>query len=196
MNWADIRPALLQLVETLTEDGTAVWADQPQPYIDPSCRYLIRLSLGPVRTLGVTDDRQVDFDAARPLNQELGDTLITIRALTLTLLAESLSQQDGETAWTYLERVRGRLYRRSSLAAFREVGCALISSGEVQDLSLPVDDRQTSRAALDLRIRSRTSEVDPVRYGYIATIEATATLKHGVPPDTVIQGNLTGILPP
>lgn len=169
--WETIRPALLSLVGSLTGLQT-IWSDQPQPFVSPTTRAIIRLSHGRMITQG-RDEIRWDYDAARPMNEEIRDTITGLRTFALTIRCESFEQTDAHVAAEYLEQIRNRLHRRTSTASLNAVGCAVISFSPVVDLPIAVDGRAASVASLDVMLRFAMAEDDPARYGYIATVDAT-----------------------
>lgn len=174
MNWTDIRAALKTLIGNLAElpgDETQ-WEDQGRLYVDSVGRAVALLKTDPITPIG-QDERITTYDETQALGEEMQDVLRGVRNFTLKVKVESYEQSDDSTAYTYVERVRDRISRASSLAALRDVGCAFIRTEPTADLSAVRDDRWTSIAVLDIRMRVAVSEADPARYGYIATVEVT-----------------------
>jgi hypothetical protein len=169
-----------------------VWADQPQPYIDPSIRAILRLSIKSVVSVG-EDELDQEYDAAQPLNEELADNVIGYRNFTLSIRAESFEQEDGLTASQYVERVRDRMARRGAYAALNAVDCAFWDVASTTDLPTQSDSRAASVTVLDLNMRGRVSEIDPARYGYIDSVEISDRL--GLPIRFANVGNNGAAIP-
>jgi hypothetical protein len=172
MSWATIRPVLKSLVAELS-GLTAHWEDQKRPFVPSAIRALALLSVSPVTPVGV-DDIVIDYDADRTEGQEICDNVLGVRNFTLSVKVESYEQGDALAAVNYLENLRNRLKRRSTGAALRAVGVAIRGTEPSRDLSALRDDRWTSIAVLDIRLRMAVSETDAAHgYSYIETVEIT-----------------------
>lgn len=176
-DFATIRDALKGLVISISSLGFAIWEDQRDVYVDAAKRAILKMNIVAPTSQGV-DDLVTTYDNTQAQGQEMLDTWRGVRKFTWRIKCESYSQEGGETAVAYLEQIRNRLPRQSSLAALRAVKVALISAFDVQDLSDYRDDHRTSIAVLDLRMRLAISEDDPARYGYIATLGSTGNITH------------------
>jgi hypothetical protein len=173
MNWITIRAALKTLIGDLAglPDGTE-FEDQPRPYVGDVSRAIALLSISSVVTIG-RDEVRTDYDVARPLCLEMRDVVHGVREFTLGIKVESYEQTDDATALAYCERIRDRMSFTSSLAALRAVQCAYIRHEPTRDLSTARDDRLTSIAVLDIRLRAHVTEADPARYGYMTSVQIT-----------------------
>lgn len=168
VNWSSIRPALRDIVAALSGLQT-VWADQPQPYVDPAQRAIARLSIKSVVSQGWDENGQ-DFDPQQPQGFELADLWSGIRKFTLSIRIESFEQSDGKTAQEYCEDVRARLYWRSSVEACHAVNCAVYSDEQTVEVPVQADDRAQSVAVLDLRCRVMIHVIDPDRFSWIENV--------------------------
>ena len=184
MSLADICPALVTLAAALT-GLDAVWENQPRPEINDTTRGIVLLSFGQTTSVG-RDEVRSAYDSG---TDDYGDTAVGQRMLPWRIKVESLEQDDNLTAWAYLEQLRLRLRWQSSIDALNAVNVSLATTGQVQDLQVPVDQRVASIAALDVMLNASFSEADPTRYPYVAEITGTYQLNPGdeQPLDIVIS---------
>jgi hypothetical protein len=174
---------LLALAAALT-GLDAVWENQPRPETNDVTRGIVLLSFTATASVG-RDEVRTTFDVG---TQDFGDVAVGQRALPWRIIAESLEQKNVNTAWAILEKMRLRLRWQSSIDALNAVNVSIATTGQVQDLQVPVDDRIISKAALDVSLNASFSEADPTRYPYIAEITGTSQLLPGAeqPLDIVI----------
>jgi hypothetical protein len=105
------------------------------------------------------------------------------------------STTPGYTAHALADKARTRLFWPSSLEALSDVDLALASIGNVVTADYKVDGRWLSRCTFDVRLNGQAREADlNGRTSYIATVEATATIRspNGTAIDIDIQPSLSG----
>lgn len=186
IDYAAIRPGILSLVKSISGIDT-VWKDQPQRYVRQSVTYgppsaspgtICKLSIGPASVKG-RDELRTEYDENQAQGQELQDTATGIRLLTLKITVETFDQTDGKTAEYYIEAIRTRFRFQSTLNTLTDLNCALISFADIVLLPETRDSRAVSIASLDVRLSCRATDIDPIRRGYIDTVE---------PPDGTFAG--------
>jgi hypothetical protein len=180
---ANTQDGLLALAAALT-GLDVVWEDQPRPATSDVSRGIVLLSFTATASVG-RDEVRTTFDTG---SQDFGDTAVGQRMLPWRIKVDSLEQGNADTAWNILEKMRLRLRWQSSIDALNALNVSIATTGQVQDLQVPVDDRVISRAALDVMLNASFSEADPTRYPYIAEITGTLQLLPGAekPLDIVI----------
>lgn len=114
--------------------------------------------------------------------------------LVLQLSAESFSQLSNEHASIYLSRLRSRLRWAVAHEALSAIGLALVDASTVRRDDYEVDERQISRALLELRFNYAGNETNADESGfvsYIATVEMSSDVEHidGLPLDVDLQLN-------
>lgn len=156
----------------------AYWEDQQRPYINPSTRAALLLSLGPSNPIG-RDEIRSDWDASRD-HAEWQDTAVGIRRLPWRIKCYGFEETDAKVAQFYLERIRTRLRWMSTVRALNALSLSRANTGQVTDLSVPVDDRMTSIAFLDIGLNAVFQETDVDHgYTYIAEFHGTGDFGSG-----------------
>lgn len=180
---ANVRAGLAAIAASLT-GLDAVWENEPRPATNDVTRAIVLLSFTATSAIGRDEVRSAFDDGT----QDFGDTAVGQRILPWRIVVESLEQDNGDTAWDYLEKLRLRLRWQSSIDALNSLSVTVNVTGQVQDLQVPVDDHIASKAALDVTLNATFTEADPVRYPYVAEITGTSQLLPGVekPLDIVI----------
>lgn len=165
-DWAVIRPALKAIIVSVTSLAAVTWEDQPDEYVPPDSRAIIKLNIGVPQDTG---------DEIRPFYSTglIQDTIVTWSKFTLKVKCESYDQTDGKTAVYYLAQIRNRLSRRGVLDAFTTTKCALIANTPITDLGDYADDRKRSVATFDIRLALVTQELDPATYPNVETVSVT-----------------------
>jgi hypothetical protein len=108
---------------------------------------------------------------------EMQDTYSGIRLFVFQLRCESFEQEDGLVAHQYLEEIRQRLYRKTSVDALLATNVTWYDSNDqTQDVDAAADDRMNSIAVLPLHMRAAVDEVDPNRYGYVVTTSTSSSV--------------------
>lgn len=176
MNWEQIRPAIKTLIGDLS-GLTTLWEDEPRPYewTPPDTPAFCTISVTSSVGQG-SDENRIQQDLNQSIGQELQDVWIGNRDLTLTVKVESEIQTDNGNAYFYIERIRDRMWFRSSRAAMHAVNVAIRDLLPAVDLTTTRDNRKRSIAAFDILLTARNLTVDPVRYPYIATWDISGTL--------------------
>ncbi len=166
-----IRPALLALIQNIAESGTdAYWRDQINRYAPQGTKTVFKLSLGPTGRKGLDDAIVNEYDASKPLGQEMTENVAGYRLFTLKVLCECLLQGDDSTAWGHLELIATRIQWSTSKAQLNAVNVGFVRISDLQDLSRMIDGRQASIASIDIRLSTRTNERNPQGNGYIDTV--------------------------
>lgn len=171
MNWGAVRPVLKSLIADLSGLVTN-WEDEPRGFGDTFATLTITSCVG----VG-WDECRTQQDLTQPTGLELQDVWIGNRNMTLTVKVESLIQTDTGNAYQYLELVRDKLWFRGSAARCRAVNVAIVDQGQTVDLPMPRDDRMRSIASLDIMLSVRNLIIDPERYPFIGTWNASGTLQ-------------------
>ncbi len=172
MNLTLIRSTLRTLLVTLSglPDNAVIWRDQKRPFL-PNVALLPRLSvLGSTNT----DGRVYPYDPVAPAGAELTETIQCVRMLVLSIRAESLFHEDGQTAWDLLARIRDGLSFTTTRDALNAVKVAYVRELSFTDLtdSVLIDQRVRSIATLDIKLRAAASIAGP-NTTYIETIEVS-----------------------
>ena len=177
MNWTAIRPVIKTLISDLSGIQT-LWQDEPRPFTNTAfCILEIISNVGQGH-----DECRTEQDLTALQGEEKQDVWIGNRHLTLSIKAESEIQTDDGNAYRYLEQIRNRLVFRSSRATLRAVNVAVLEIMATQNLPAIRDERWRSIASLDVMLAVRNLTIDPVRHGYIATVDITGHLQPGNPP--------------
>jgi hypothetical protein len=172
-----IEPMLTGLIASLSHTNAslrlfAFWEDQPREMVDPATKGIILLTITSTTEKG-TDDKIQTQDLNQPNGQELADHYHGVRAMTLTIKAESYDQSSGFTARAYCERIRNGLKWASSRATLRTQNVSLGQIMNPVPLGEARDDHQISIAAVDVILNVAVEHDDPVRYGYIEHVKIT-----------------------
>jgi hypothetical protein len=193
VNHTLIEPALCSLASAITgvDAGLCVFQNAARPRHNGT---LVTLSWVSIESVG-TDEQEWTYAANADPLLEMTPTVQGPRAATLQLSIESTDQRPGYTAHALADKARTRLFWPSSLEALSDVDLALASIGNVVTADYKVDGRWLSRCTLDVRLNGIASEADlNGRTSYIATVEATATIRspNGTALDIDIQPSLSG----
>lgn len=172
MNLSAIQPVLKAQVAAWT-GIPAHWEDEPRPFGGPG---IALLSIPAIVGLG-RDEAIQSQDLGQDLGQELQSEYRGVRLVTLTIKVEALDWTAGKTAQAYLEAARTRAFWASSRDALAAVNVAPVRAMSPVDLSEARDGHRVNVASLDLVLAVRTSEVDPARYGYVATVDLVPDFK-------------------
>jgi hypothetical protein len=173
IDYPSIRPALKSLISDLSsvDERNVVWEDQGQLYGQTQ----IRLKIASPTSIGI--------DWATYEDNEEGELTAIIngqREFTRSMSVEAISQEDDEFAPSYLERVRTRIYRESSLIRLRKVNLSIANIQNVIEVPFNDGDHIWSKYILDIRFNTIAVEEDTTYDGgWIETVEINSTLNPG-----------------
>lgn len=171
---------------------TTIWTDQkktqpPYPYAT------LKIIAGPIKE-GGADETRATTDLTQPAGQEVQLHVTGPRVFTLSCQAfvgDPAGSTPAADALHFMSLAQSSLGLQSVLDALDAAGVAVVSEGEVTDLSEFINDDAISRASLDPRFRVSSDLSE--RTGYIDKTEVSSTFSGGVSPsdldDTLIDGS-------
>jgi hypothetical protein len=179
-----IRAALTAWVMSQTDLSSVLWENERRPFVTHTWAMLNIITSS---SNGV-DETRYDYDPGAPMGEELQPYQAGVRRLTLSCQVESHSQLAGENGRFYLERLRARWRRASSLDQLSAAGLAVVRLEPTVLTDYIRDDHMISRASMDvvfalsLDERALATATPPSALddptGYIAIVEVTSNLEH------------------
>ncbi len=156
--WEDNMERIFEQISELDAD----WRDQPRDAVGPREISRVFLKVTNDTNVGlpeyvITDDENCNVDIKQ------------LKLLTLQVQVESTNMDASHRARASMERIRLRLYRPSTLAAFRVIESSLIDVAPTIVVDTTQDNRALSVATADLRMHRIDQEPD-VAFGRIDKI--------------------------
>lgn len=185
VDWKTIDDGLYDWLVALLS-VSVIWENQNIP--QPAYPYLSLLRQSLV-LLGGVPEKRITTDLGQPAGEEIELEATSMLEFTLTIQAhvdEATGANDpAANAVALLNKVRASLGKLSVQRNFQDnLGLAIVEAMGVQDLSLVVNDEWLSRAAFDMRLRTRTVMTETT--GYIDKVELKST-QFGV--DTIVDAS-------
>lgn len=173
IDWAKIQDPLREWFCEASGLATYWFGEEVENVDNPYCE----LQVGASRGLGVDESRQT-YDGTQAAGKEVVRSQYGNRLFMLSCRAQTRDHRPNYAARFYLEKVRTALYKRTSLAVFGAADLALVEALPLVNLDRVFQDRQNSRAMLDIRFATIATEVDPhEKGGYIDKTEITSDLR-------------------
>lgn len=171
VDWETIDDGIYDWLVALLPSVSVIWANQNIP--QPSYPYLSLLRNAFIELGGVPEKRYTT-DLGQPAGDEIEIEATTMAEFTLSIQAHvdagAGANDPAINAVALLGKVGASLGLLSVQRNFQDnLGLAIVERLPVQDISLVVNDEWISRAALDVRLRLRTSITE--RVGYIDKVE-------------------------
>jgi hypothetical protein len=127
-----------------------------------------------------------DLDESLPSGEDNVPHQWAQRRFTLEISVESHNQTPGWAARNFLERVRTRLTRPSSLKALRALNVSILGHEPLANADRTNAERSMSKAVLDVHMGHALIEADTSgATGVIETVEVESTFKSAIPEDRV-----------
>jgi hypothetical protein len=182
--WANIAPTLTSVIKSnalaapdtnwLAQPDIAFWDGGKTPFTSPVVKATLKLRIPASRA--IFDQRRVIPNPSPSAGAELLEVQHGMREFTLNVLCKSYSQEFPKWAHEMAERIRTRIQRRSVRQELLAVQVVLVEAGPINDVRLVEDDRATSVASLDLRMRA-AFEDEAQAITWIEFIELTGQIK-------------------
>jgi hypothetical protein len=168
VDFATLQAGIKTIVANLTTLPAiqVVWFDEAQPAVIGSVQALGRVQIFALRAIGQRDDF-VFAEAVPDDDGPLYETVTGIREMTLRVRVETYDQRANLTARFYLETMRKKLQALSTTTSFQALGLGFQSTESLTDISIPVNSRMQSFAALDMKMNGFDSWTDPTTYSRI-----------------------------
>jgi hypothetical protein len=151
-----------------------------------------KLHVAVIGTLGV-DRRRFEYDDQEPQGSEIIPHVEGQRMLLWEVQIESLSQEAGEDAPFYLNRVRDLLHAPSAITAFSGVQLGVREISDNVDLTLLQNNRRVSLAQMDVMFNACTDVTDAA-FGYVNRFDVTSDWKdsegNSLPADLQMSGEI------
>lgn len=149
---------LQRLFEKLSE-LTTIWRDQERPFTDDPGLCLLKITND---TSVGTDETRIALNTSEVTSSppiEIEPTQVGLRTVTLQVQIETYDQDATQRPMFFLKRIRSRLWRPSTLLAFREIDTSLINTLPITSVGRIIDGRAYSLATMDTRLH--TVDVEP-----------------------------------
>lgn len=181
-----IEDALLSWVKisTALDDEHAFFSDQKVPR--PNGPY-VTLRVISTKQMGLQDEKTYDYDAARPLGQEIGITLTALRSVHVSVQVwQTPTTHVSElTAVDIATRLQLGLRRPSVVTVLDGAGIAVFDVGDVRNLPALLDANFEGRAQFDLGFLANVDQVTDF-IGYIASIVGTISIDRSADIDYTV----------
>jgi hypothetical protein len=127
--------------------------------------------------------RVVFSDASQYLTQSdvvnVQESILTRGKLVLQVQVKSLESTDTTWSLAYLENVSRNIWSEVSLSWLNSLGLGLISVGDIQDHSAPIDQREASIGTVDLQFSFVERRIIAVDVGTIEHVSGLAAPSFG-----------------
>ncbi len=164
--WDD---TIVRLIEQISELPTC-WRDEPRPMTDPITAAMVLLHVPSSVHLGV-DETRIEVDETKLSSdppEEMKPTQCGLRRTVLQCQVDAYDQDAKRRSRHFLERIRTRIRRPSSLATLGNLETSLITITPVVVLEYIRDNRAYSRATMDILLQHTVIEPDQP-FGRIAS---------------------------
>lgn len=166
------------LVLLFTEIGElpTCWRDQERAILTPDQEGECLLKVTNDASVGVDETRYVYNAGGLPSLQEIEPSQVGHRRTTLQVQVETYDQDAERRARHYLDRIRTRIRRRTSIDRLQVLDTSIISVGPIFVVDRTSDGRRFSLATMDIQLHTIVDERD-IAAGSIDQIEMTGTFK-------------------
>lgn len=173
MTWAQLETAFVNWVKASTGlAGAAVrLSDQNAPSAFPGPSAVVKV--GDSHSLGV-DEVTHDYDAGRPLGQEIVFSTKGIREVTVSVSFFTPTTTGNATARAMATQAQDALSLPSQRAALNQAGIGILDLGDVRWVPVVDSGVWYGQAVLELRCVLRQTATEAT--GYIQTVESTTTI--------------------
>jgi len=173
-------------------DFQAVYADQAREGVHPGvqCELVLEITSS---TDVMTGERRVFDPAANGGQGDLSSAMHGMREFTLNVQAKSYDLTYSAWAIAYLERIRTRIWRSSTLEALIAADIAPFDTGPINKVDGKVDGHALSVANLDIRMRLSFSDTPQIGLGWIEKIELTSHIKKPDGTEYPVPPNVTAL---
>ena len=204
VDWATIRPRIVEVFTELAFDQVMEPADPPthtNPYFDdnapevkvvwkerrddaftaPTQEAQVSLKVTAVVGHGEDEWRYImqDVPGSSPVRQDLFESIVGLRRITLQVRAEVQEETDSRWAFQTIERIRTRLGWTRIINKMIDVNVDITDYLDAVDKTYTADGRRVSCAILTVILTAAINDTDPVPTGFIAQILLSTHVKEG-----------------
>lgn len=177
LNFTALEDALRAWVVNATGLGAGAVVFGHQPFLSPAPGPMIAIIVDPPQHVGGPDAEDHDFDAARPLGQEIHQATQGVRRLPVELQAVAPPVTGSPTARDLVQRCQASLGLTEVRQTLNDAGLGVISEGSPRWIPTLSAGGFEGRAVLESVFTVR--ETATTRLGYIATVRGSLTVEEG-----------------